>query len=309
MSRAAKAPAGVRDPLVGSSAYTRLREAAAEQEHRRVKGLVEALVFAASSPISVRDLARFAESTQVAVGAALAELIDEYRPRGLQLGKAAGGYTFRTSARYAGEVRELTGKKPVRMTRAQLETLAIVAYRQPVTRPEMDEVRGVDCGPVLRTLLERDLIRILGKREEPGRPLLYGTTENFLSFFGLESLADLPTLREFTELTDESRDTYERKLGEEPPGAPGDPAEPADPADPVTGAIRFDDEPDVLDTTSFEDDEEGEGDGGQAGAQPGAERAGLEPDEGGVGSRDADDDDLDDDDLDDLDHEDDNLAS
>src|SRR5829696_736959 len=109
------------------------------------------------------------------------------------------------------------------MSRAQVETLAIVAYRQPITRPEIDDVRGVDSGPVLKTLLERDLVRILGKKDEPGRPMLYGTTAQFLEFFGLRALSDLPTLREFTELSDESRRTYERELGEEPPEgeAPG----------------------------------------------------------------------------------------
>src|SRR6185295_9785573 len=116
-------------------------------------------------------------------------------------------------------IREAAGKKPVRMSRAQLETLAIVAYRQPNTRPEVDDVRCVDSGAALKTLLDRELVRILGKKDEPGRPLLYGTTPQFLEFFGLKSLKDLPTLREFTELTDDSRRAYERELGEEPPDA------------------------------------------------------------------------------------------
>src|SRR5262249_55665384 len=109
-----------------------------------------------------------------------------------------------------------TAKRPVRMTRAQLETLAIVAYRQPITRPEVDDVRGVDSGPVLHTLLDRDLVKILGKKDEPGRPLLYGTTRSFLEFFGLKSLKDLPNLREFTELSDDSRRVYDREMGGEP---------------------------------------------------------------------------------------------
>src|SRR4029079_8272699 len=95
----------------------------------------------------------------------------------------------------------------------------VLAYRQPVTRPEVDDVRGVDSGPVLKVLLERDLVRILGKRDEPGRPLIYGTTGHFLEFFGLKSLKDLPTLREFTELSTESRDTFEDELGESPEDA------------------------------------------------------------------------------------------
>jgi segregation and condensation protein B len=108
------------------------------------------------------------------------------------------------------------------MTRAQLETLAIIAYRQPLTRPEVDEVRGVDSGPVMKMLLERDLIKILGKKDEPGRPLLYGTTHNFLEFFGLKALKDLPSLREFTELNDDSRRVFDREMADSP-DAPADP--------------------------------------------------------------------------------------
>ena len=135
----------------------------------------------------------------------------------MRLDEVANGFMFRTSPVFAPFVREQVAKKPVRMSRAQLETLAIVAYRQPITRPEIDDVRGVDSGAVLKSLLDRDLVRIIGKKDEPGRPMLYGTTPAFLEFFGLKALGDLPTLREFTELTDESKRTYERELGEEPP--------------------------------------------------------------------------------------------
>jgi segregation and condensation protein B len=117
----------------------------------------------------------------------------------------------------------MSALKPVRLTRAQVETLAIIAYRQPVTRPEIEDVRGVDGGAVLKLLLDRDLVRILGKKDEPGRPLLYGTTSHFLEFFGLKSLRDLPTLREFTELTDESKEVVERELGEVLPEGPKEP--------------------------------------------------------------------------------------
>jgi segregation and condensation protein B len=104
------------------------------------------------------------------------------------------------------------------MTRAQVETLAIIAYRQPLTRPEVDEIRGVDSGATMKMLLERELIKILGKKDEPGRPLLYGTTPAFLEFFGLKSLKDLPPLREFTELSEESRRVYEEEMGAEEGG-------------------------------------------------------------------------------------------
>src|SRR6185312_132219 len=149
----------------------------------------------------------------------LAELSAEYHHRGLRLDEVAGGFVFRTSPVFAPFVREQVAKKPGKMTRAQIETLAIVAYRQPITRPEIDEVRGVDSGAVLKSLLERSLVRIIGKKDEPGRPMLYGTTGSFLEFFGLKALGDLPTLREFTELTDESKRAYERALGEDAPEA------------------------------------------------------------------------------------------
>jgi segregation and condensation protein B len=111
-------------------------------------------------------------------------------------------------------VRELLQAKPVRLSRAQVETLAIVAYRQPITRPEIDEVRGVDTGSALKILLERDLVRTIGRREEPGRPLLYGTSRFFLEFFGLRSLRDLPMLREYTELSEESQASLTARLSQ-----------------------------------------------------------------------------------------------
>jgi segregation and condensation protein B len=104
----------------------------------------------------------------------------------------------------------------MRLSRAMMETLAIVAYRQPVTRPELDGIRGVDCGPVLKTLLDRGLIRIIGKKEEVGRPLLYGTTPEFLRVFSLGELSDLPTLREYAELSSEQQARVEAQHGPAP---------------------------------------------------------------------------------------------
>jgi segregation and condensation protein B len=101
--------------------------------------------------------------------------------------------------------------KPQRLTRAALETLAICAYRQPVTRPEIEDIRGVDSGAVLKALLDRRLIKIVGKKEEVGRPILYGTTREFLEFFALKDLNALPTLREFHELTEEHQEIVEKE--------------------------------------------------------------------------------------------------
>ena len=183
-------------------------------QRKHLRGLLEALVFASDGPIKERELAKLANAQPKQVKELLDELSIDYRDKGINIEEVAGGWVMRTSVQYAPFVRDLTKQKPVKLTRAQVETLAIIAYRQPITRPEMDDVRGVDSGPVVKLLLERDLIRILGKRDEPGRPLIYGTTQGFLEFFGLKSLKDLPTLREFTELSDESKDTYEAELGE-----------------------------------------------------------------------------------------------
>jgi segregation and condensation protein B len=190
---------------------------AADVARAHLKGLIEALVFVSEHPLSVSDLAKEAGGADKKLVRMLAdELRQEYTRRGIHLEEVAGGLLFRTNPTYAPFIRDATAKRPVRMTRAQLETLAIVAYRQPITRPEVDDVRGVDSGPVLKTLLDRDLVKILGKKEEPGRPLLYGTTRSFLEFFGLKALKDLPNLREFTELSDDSRRVYDREMGGEP---------------------------------------------------------------------------------------------
>jgi segregation and condensation protein B len=178
--------------------------------------IVEALLFVADKPLKPGDLADRAHCAPEALRESILRLQEVYATRGIRLVAVAGGFAFRTAPEVAEYVREATAQRPVKLTRAQLETLAILAYRQPMTRPEIDDVRGVDSGPVLKLLLERHLVRILGKKEEPGRPLLYGTTPTFLELFGLRSIRDLPTLREFTELTEESRRTMEKKLmGEE----------------------------------------------------------------------------------------------
>jgi segregation and condensation protein B len=187
-------------------------EQARELSRVHLRGLIEALVFASDKPLKHTELARLASAPARQVKELLEELGGTYASRGIVLDEVAGGWLFRTNAQYAPFVRELAGGRPVRLSRAQIETLAIAAYRQPITRPEIDEIRGVDSGATLKLLLERDLVRILGKKDEPGRPLLYGTTTHFLEFFNLKSLKDLPTLREFTELSDESLQIAESEL-------------------------------------------------------------------------------------------------
>ncbi|HEY6880587.1 MAG TPA: SMC-Scp complex subunit ScpB, partial [Polyangiales bacterium] len=177
----------------------------AELRPEDLKGALEALILVSDKPIAAIRLARLTSQDVGTVRLALAELQQDYVGKGISLDEIAGGFQFRTAVRFAPFVRMLVQQKPTKLSRAQLEALSIIAYRQPVTRPEIDDVRGVDSGSALKTLLERNLIKIIGKKEEAGRPMLYGTTVDFLELFGLKNLRDLPTLREFAELTQESR--------------------------------------------------------------------------------------------------------
>jgi segregation and condensation protein B len=185
-----------------------------------LESIVESLLFAADKPLAIKQIADLlGEGDAEKVKAAVDAVTAHYGERGVQLQAVAGGYQFRTHPRNAMWVQKLLAQKPVRLSRAQLETLAIVSYRQPITRPEIDEIRGVDTGGSLKTLMDRSLIRILGKKEEPGRPLLYGTTKEFLGFFNLSDLKDLPTLREFHELSDEHQAQVEALESQAPEGS------------------------------------------------------------------------------------------
>jgi segregation and condensation protein B len=141
---------------------------------------IEAMLFVSDKPISLKDLSKGLQLDKKRTMELLGELRVEYENRGIRIDEVADGYAFRTHPSVADYVRNFLEQRPVKLSRAQLETLSIVAYRQPITRPEVDDIRGVDCGPVLKGLLERDLVRILGKKDEPGRPMLYGTTPSFL---------------------------------------------------------------------------------------------------------------------------------
>jgi segregation and condensation protein B len=190
---------------------------AAQLADPQLKALLEAVIFAAEKPVTLQ---RMRQLTRVSDMPRLTRLVDEiaadYRERGIVLQQVSGGFQFRTATEYSKWVQQLVAGRPVRLSRAQLETLAIIAYRQPITRPEIDEIRGVDSGATLKLLLERSLIRVLGKKEEPGRPILYGTTREFLDFFSLSDLRELPTLREYSELSPESQEMV-RKLGMDAP--------------------------------------------------------------------------------------------
>ena len=172
-------------------------------EQRRI---VEALVLASPEPISAQRLADLIPYVKPAKAKELIEELNkEYQEhdRAFEIWEVAGGYQIRTRAEFSGYLQKLQKVRPLRLSRAALETLSIVGYKQPATRGEIEEVRGVECGPVLKSLLDRQLVRIAGHRDVPGKPMVYGTTRRFLEVFGLGSLKELPALRDLEELARE----------------------------------------------------------------------------------------------------------
>lgn len=208
----------------------------------RQRQIVEALILAAPEPVSAAKLAGIVPGlTPGGAKALVAELGEAYEREGraFEVWEVAGGYQIRTRPEFAGYVKQLHHERPARLSRAALETLAVIAYRQPVTRAEIEHVRGVDAGAVVRSLLDRKLVRIAGHRDVPGRPMLYGTTRRFLEVFGLERLDDLPTLREIEDLLPGGGGSDE--AGEELSGD----ATPADVPAPEEDTAAASDEPDA----------------------------------------------------------------
>jgi segregation and condensation protein B len=182
----------------------------------RLESIIESLLFASDKPLGLADLKRLlGDRDGKKITAAVEALIDSRKGMGVEIAALSSGWHLRTNPENADWVSKLLVGRPVRLSRAMLETLAIVAYRQPVTRPEIDDIRGVDCGPVLKTLLDRSLVRIIGKKEEVGRPMLYGTSPEFLRVFNLRDLSELPTLREFYDLSAEDQSRVESEHGAE----------------------------------------------------------------------------------------------
>jgi len=168
-----------------------------------IKNIIESLLFVAEEPLTVDRLKRIlAQADTKEIRQALDDIAAEYDVRngGFYLHQVAGGYQVRTRPEYSPWIKRLIQPKPLRLSKAALETLAIVAYKQPVIRSDIENIRGVDCGGVLRVLLERKFIRVLGRKEIPGRPLIYATTRRFLEVFDLKTLKDLPTPKEIEEL-------------------------------------------------------------------------------------------------------------
>ena len=170
-----------------------------------LKTIVEAALLAAGRPLELDALAAvFDEAAQpdhAALRAALAELEQDYAGRGIEVREVGSGWRIQVRASYAPWVSRLWEEKPGRYSRALMETLAIIAYRQPITRGEIEDIRGVQVSTnIVKTLLEREWVRVVGQRDVPGRPSLYATTRQFLDYFGLRSLDDLPPLAEIRDL-------------------------------------------------------------------------------------------------------------
>ena len=168
------------------------------------KNIIEALIFASHFPVSIAKICEVIDDIEESEAVAVIEELErEYSgdSRGIMLKHTAGGYEFVTKPEYALWVKRLAAdRKRMRLSRPSLETAAIIAFRQPISRMEIEKIRGVDSGGPLRTLLERRLIRISGREKSPGRPLIYATSEEFLRFFGVNSLVDLPRLEEIEDI-------------------------------------------------------------------------------------------------------------
>ena len=224
-------PAEIDEQPLEFEPFERVVQRSRRLSPERVRTVVESLLFVTDKPVTLDQLHGATGVDRTRLEEALAQLGGIHRDgvSGIVLTEVAGGWQFRTDPDSGEFVRRFLRVKPHRLTRAALETLAIIAYRQPVTRPEIEDVRGVDSGAVVKALLERRLIKILGKKDEIGRPILYGTTREFLEFFALKDLSALPTLREFHELSEEHR-TLVDKEAPAPAGTEGLVQELADPA-------------------------------------------------------------------------------
>ncbi|MGH0038460.1 MAG: SMC-Scp complex subunit ScpB [Myxococcota bacterium] len=266
-------------------------------ERNEQRRIVEALILASPEPISAARIAEIVPGCKPGGAKDLVnELNTEYeeQDRAFEVWEVAGGYQMRTRAEFSGYLQKLQKTRPLRLSRAALETLAIIAYKQPATRAEIEGVRGVDAGAVVKSLLERNLIKIAGQREIPGRPMLYATTKRFLEIFGLTSIKELPTLRDLDELArepavevedsgaaDANDSTEATEAGEaSEEGATAQAAESADPEADTAGAAAGDAESSLREAES---ESESEADA-EADAEdlPGAE---SEPDPGGDETR------------------------
>lgn len=176
-----------------------------------LKGILEALLFASDHPLSAAEIKNWLPNFSIPeINAGLNALKADYdgMGRSFVLREVAKGYQFRTKPDYASYILQMHKTSPSRLSHAALETLAIIAYKQPILRQDVERIRGVDAGGILRTLLEKGLIRIIGRKNLPGRPLIYGTTKNFLEVFDLRDLKSLPKLSEIRNIIADGENPY-----------------------------------------------------------------------------------------------------
>lgn len=191
-----------------------------------LRAIIEAMIFSSDTPITVNKmkdaLGDIAEKSDIL--REIEEIREEHfnRAGGFTLENIAGGYQFRTRADLASWIRKLRGTKPGSLSPAAMETLAVIAYRQPVLKADIEKVRGVDVSGPLKGLLEKKLIKMLGRKDVPGRPMMYGTSREFLEAFNLKDLSELPTLRELRELQEELGETADIFEAAESTAAPAD---------------------------------------------------------------------------------------
>jgi segregation and condensation protein B len=249
-----------------------LGDAIPEELHPRpeeILAIVEALTFVSKEPVTMKDLTRMFKGVDKAlIEAQLARLKALYAEghRGLQFIEVAGGYQITSRPEHNEWVRELLDpKSPARLSTQALETLAVIAYKQPATLPEIIELRGIKSGGVVKTLLERRLIKIMGRKEVVGRPLLYGTTKEFLLQFGLKDLEDLPKIEDFAEILGEDVDVVGLKRALETPAPIEATFLDPDPPDPDQRDLSFDstvDAEDILEAAAKARAESGRGESG-----------------------------------------------
>jgi segregation and condensation protein B len=194
-------------------------------EDAQLKAVLEALIFVSETPLTLDRMKEvLGQVSKGDLQRLLTEMMEEDRQsgRGIHLVEVAEGFQFRTRPEHADWVRRLKKTKSTALSQPALETLAIIAYRQPAVRMDIEKIRGVDSGGVLRTLLEKKLIKIIGKKDVPGKPIVYGTSKKFLEVFGLRDLADLPTLKDLDSLGPPAMEGVlpleeeEKAAGEEP---------------------------------------------------------------------------------------------
>ncbi len=232
---------------------------------QELKNIIEAVLLVADSPVKVKRIQGLFDEVECPeveqIKEALTEIETDYQDRGIELRKIGSGYRFQTRDKYSTWIRKLHAVRPPRMSRALLETLAVIAYRQPVTRGDIEEVRGVSVSTeIMQKLQEREWIKSVGVREVPGRPALFGTTADFLSYFDLESLKDLPDLmaaRDFSDIAGEMETPVPAEVLEALQQAGNVEAEQiGEPSDTVEAeeSIEADDQNPLIDTDSADDE-------------------------------------------------------